>query len=511
MLAESRGDCFVGSEKQPVQEALTGRIAAPPSALWNETVLQPQFMYELQHLLPHYVQIERAMLGEYERLGLLSSIEIQEIRQLLAQITSETLSADLQANMSDISFAIERYVETRTRSPCIAWHVDRSRNDVQATAQIMFAREKLLSIVEALFIFSQAVQTLAEATAGLPMPGYTHYQAAQIITVGFYMSALNEQLGKAIQRLQTLLEEINECPLGSGAMAGLELSWDRQALARALGFTRPTRHALIGVASKEWLLQSAGELSTLSVTLSRFITDLIIWGSGEYRLIDLPDQLSGISSAMPQKKNFPIMERIRGKTAHITAYYVDFAMTQRSTPYTNLVETAKEGGSNFFAMTQAMEALLQLFTTLSQHLQLRRERLHDLCTQEFFGGFTLANLLTLKAHIPYRQAQVLAGRYIVAMMEQGRQPNEVDITALQKLCREQDYTLPFDEDALQQAFSIEHNLLNKQTQGSTHPQEVVRLLALQKRERQKQHRRFKRYAELIATASKMNWATSKEG
>lgn len=489
--------------EQSVQEMLTGRIQASPDTLLDEIVLQPQFIYELQHLLPYYIQIEKAMLSEYERLELISSTAAQEIVQLLTQITDETLAADPQINMSDISFAIERYVEMHMSSRCVAWHVDRSRNDVQATAQIMFAKEKLLSTIEALLTFSQMLQILAEATIDLPMPGYTHYQAAQIITVGFYITAINEQIGKTIQRLQTLLDEIDECPLGSGAMAGLELPWNRHALAQILCFARPTRHALFGVASKEWLLHIAAELSTLSVALSRFITDLITWGSSEYRLIDLPDQLSGISSAMPQKKNFPILERIRGKTAHISAYYIDFVMTQRNTPYTNLVETAKEGGSNFFIMMQTMEALLKLFTTLTQHLEFRKERLYALCTQEFLGGFTLANLLTLETGIPYRQAQVLAGRYIVAMMAQQRLPNEVDISTLRLLCHEEGYILSFDEEALRRAFSIEHNLLNKCTFGSTHPKEVAALLEQQKEERHRQRLTFEMHRERIITASKI--------
>ena len=271
-----------------MQEVLTGRIQSSPHALLDELILQPQFMYEMHHLLPYYIQIEKAMLSEYQRLELLSPPAAQEIAQLLTQITSETVTADPRGNMSDISFAIERYVESYMTNRCTNWHVDRSRNDVQATAQVMFAKEKLLSIIEALLAFSQELQTLAEATVDLPIPGYTHYQAAQIITVGFYLTAINEQIGKTLRRLQMLLDDIDECPLGSGAMAGLELPWDRHALAQMLGFARPMRHALCGVASKEWLLYIASELSTFSVTLSRFITDLITWGSSEYRLIDLP-------------------------------------------------------------------------------------------------------------------------------------------------------------------------------------------------------------------------------
>jgi argininosuccinate lyase len=226
------------------------------------------------------------------------------------------------------------------------------------------------------------------------------------------------------------------------------------------------------------------------VALSRFATDLITWGSSEYQLIDLPDSLSGISSAMPQKKNFPVLERIRGKTAHISAYYLDFVLAQRNTAYTNLVETAKEGGSNFLAMTETMETLLKLFTTVVQHLVFRPERLALLCARDFFGGFALANVLTLRAGVPVRQAQVLAGRYIVGMLQQQRLPQDVDLPFLQALCLEQGYGLSIEEHTLRQIFSPAYNLVKKQTAGSTNPQEVAALLALQAQEYRERSARF---------------------
>lgn len=472
------------------QGKLSGRVQSVPAELLDEEVLQHQFAYELQHFLPYYLQIEKAFLKEYLRLELLSVEAATEIEQVLDRIDEHTLQADRQANLSDILFAIERCVEGQvTRFPA-NWHIDRSRNDIQATAQLMFARERLLRVIELLLAFSAVVLVQADQVRDLPLPGYTHYQAAQILTAGFYLAALNEQLGKTLQRLLTLLDEINECPLGSGAMAGLELAWDRQKLAQLLGFARPVRHALVGVASKEWLLHIAGELSTCSVALSRFATDLITWGSSEYQLIDLPDSLSGISSAMPQKKNFPVLERIRGKTAHISAYYLDFVLAQRNTAYTNLVETAKEGGSNFLAMTETMETLLKLFTTVVQHLVFRPERLALLCARDFFGGFALANVLTLRAGVPVRQAQVLAGRYIVGMLQQQRLPQDVDLPFLQALCLEQGYGLSIEEHTLRQIFSPAYNLVKKQTAGSTNPQEVAALLALQAQEYRERSARF---------------------
>src|SRR5579885_190540 len=469
---------------------LTGRIQAAPDNLLDEEILLPQFHADVQHLLPYYLFIEKAMTTEYFRLNLLTQEAATEVLQLLSSINQENLQADAETNMSDICFAIERFVLQRLTRPAPFWHVDRSRNDVQATAQVMAARKEVLSTLTELFRFAEEVHKVATVTLSMPMPGYTHYQSAQIITPGFYLSAVNEQIGKTIARLLALYTDMNECPLGSGAMAGLELAWDRDRLANMLGFRRPVRNALSGVASKEWALQIAAELSNCSVQLSRFVTDLITWGSGEYGLIDLPDQLSGISSAMPQKKNFPVLERIRGRLAHLPSFYLDLVLGQRSTPYTNLVETAKEGGRHFTVLTSSMRSALKLFSTVVAHLTFREERMRELCTRDFFGGSTLANFLTLTHHIPCRTAQAIVGRYIVSMMKQNRLPEEVDVTTLEALCQEYHYPIQVTAHELQQAFDIRYNLEKKATRGSTHPAAVAELLINQKEERDQFYQRF---------------------
>lgn len=481
---------------------LTGRIRALPSNLLDEEILKPQFFYELQNLLPYYIFIEKAMLVEYLRLGLLSKEAAGEVALHLDTINQEVLQADAASNMSDICFAIEHYVEQRMATKAPAWHIDRSRNDVQATAQVMFAREQVLQILAELFHFADKVHLLAESTLHIPMPGYTHYQSAQIITPGFYLSAMNEQIGKTIKRLLAVFEDVNECPLGSGAMAGLELDWDCERLATLLGFHRPNRNALAGVASKEWAITIAAELSNLSVQISRFVTDLITWCSSEYRFIDLPDHLAGISSSMPQKKNFPILERIRGRSSHISAYYLDLVLGQRNTPFTNLVETAKEGGSNFAVMTRSMCSIIKLFAEVIANLSFKEERTWELCSQEFFGGFALANSLTLTSGIPYRNAQVIAGRYIVRMLENNRRPEQVDLSALETLCEEYGYHAKLTEIYVKKAFDISNALNSKQTDGSTKPAKVIKLLLEQKKERALLFELFEQQSQMIFNVCK---------
>lgn len=461
-------------------ETLSGRIAASPSLLLHEEILKPQFDYELEHLLPYYIQIEKVMTIEYERLGLISKESMIEIINLLNQITKESIAADPKSNMSDICFAIEQYVEYRLEHPVANWHVDRSRNDVQATAQLMFARKNLVDIMEEMTVLIEEVMALSSENLSVPMPGYTHYQSAQIITVGFYITAISEVLQKTLNRMIRIYDEINKCPLGSGAMSGMELKWDRNEMATKLGFSQASSHALISVASKEWMLHIAAECSNCAATLSRFVTDIITWGSSEYKFFVLPDEMSGISSAMPQKKNYPILERIRGRTVHINSYYHDMLNAQRNTPFTNLVETAKEGGSNFYPMVTCMKSVLRLFTAVIKEMKFNKKRMYDMCANDFFGGFSLANLLTLQCSIPYRQSQIISGKYIVAMHEQNRKPIEVDTSFLNEVCKESGYKSSLTDDQLVEVFSVTESLSRKNTQGSTNPNEIKQVIDQQK-------------------------------
>ncbi|WP_394186515.1 argininosuccinate lyase [Metabacillus halosaccharovorans] len=470
------------------EETLSGRISASPSMLLHEEILKPQFDYELKHLLPYYIQIEEVMTIEYERLGLISKESMVEIVNLLNQLTKENITADPKSNMSDICFAIEQYVESRLEHPVPNWHVDRSRNDVQATAQIMFARENLVTIMEEITELIEEVLTLSNDNMSVPMPGYTHYQSAQIITVGFYFTAVSEVLQKSLNRMIKIYDEINKCPLGSGAMSGMELEWNRAEMATKLGFL-DSSHALVSVASKEWMLQIAAECSNLATVISRFITDLITWGSSEYKFFVLPDEMSGISSAMPQKKNYPILERIRGRSVHINSYYYDMLNAQRNTPFTNLVETAKEGGSNFYPMITCMKSVLKLYTAVIKAMKFNKEHMYEMCANDFFGGFSLANLLTLQCSIPYRQSQIISGKYIVAMNAQNRKPNEVELSFLNELCEKYGYKSSLTEDQLIEIFSVTESLSRKKTQGSTNPLEIKQLIDQQKsilREQKKQ-------------------------
>jgi argininosuccinate lyase len=214
----------------------------------------------------------------------------------------------------------------------------------------------------------------------------------------------------------------------------------------------------------------------LGVAVSRFTTDLMFWAGAGTGFVDLPDDWSGISSAMPQKKNFPILERIRGRCARLAAAHMSVLMAQRNTPYSNSVEVSKEAGADVPAAFEAAESVLRLFTAVLEVLRFRADRMRSACRADYLGGFTLANLLTLRAQVPWRTAQVVAGRYIVAATDRGLAPHEPDPALLVRVAAEQGHPLAGALELLTEAFDVDAALAAKRTSGSTDPSRVRELL-----------------------------------
>ncbi|SPE63096.1 Argininosuccinate lyase 1 [Streptomyces netropsis] len=470
------------SEHTGPPAALSGRIGSGPSELLHDEVLDPQFRFESRHLMGHYVAIEKVLAAEYARMGLVTTDEAHAIATLLDGVGPDTLTARPGANMSDIAFALERHVEEGLAKPVPRWHVDRSRNDLQSCAQLMFGRARLAHFAAALLEFGTAAHRLAESTRELPMPGYTHFQAAQIITPGFYLAAVSEQVLHTQRRLLATYDGLDACPLGAGAMAGQELAWDRERMARLLGFARPQPSALTSVASRRWSTEITAELSLLGAALSRFTTDLLTWGSSEYGFIELPDELSGISSAMPQKKNYPVLERVRGRTAHLAAFHIDGLLGQRNTPFCNLVEVSKEAGTHLLNAFESAHGTVRLFTEVLRRLTFRADRMREVCEREFLGGFSLANSLTLGRGVPWRTAQVVAGRYIVLAAAAGLAPAPGDADLLREAAAEKGITLEDPAELLAEAFDVRRGLERMASAGSAHPEAVRELLRTQQGE-----------------------------
>ncbi|MEU8628766.1 lyase family protein [Streptomyces sp. NPDC048669] len=479
---------------------LSGRVTEDPSALVRELVLDPQFRYEARNLLPWYVAIEKSLVAEYLRMGLIGAGQAGTLGRLLDDVTPELMERGRQQSLSDIALAMERSVTERLDEPVPVWHADRSRNDLQACAQVMFAKQRLREAAAQLHDLATAAHRLADRSVDVLMPGYTHFQSAQVISAGFYFAALSDRLLRRSRRMLQTYDMIDACPLGAGAMSGQELPWDRDRLAALLGFDRAEPLALNAVASREWAAEVTSELALLGATLSRFCTDLLMWAGSEHGFLDLPDALCGISAAMPQKKNFPILERIRGKTAHLAAFHFDVVLGQRNTPYSNLVEVSKEAGTHVAEAFDTCSDVTRLLTAVLEALVLREDRLLQACEKEFFGGFTLANQLTLHHGVTWRTAQVIAGGYVLAAVRAGRTPKDGAPDVLRDLAAEHGHVIEDADALLADAFDVRAAPARMRSSGSANPDHVRAALAGQEREEKDLAAAWERRATVVRQA-----------
>jgi argininosuccinate lyase len=468
-------------------------------------VLEPQLRFELARLLPWYVRLEKVLLLEYRRLGLLTDPQVTSLAAVLDEATPQLVGDCAGAAMSDLAFALERFVAGRLADVPPAWHVDRSRNDLQASAHMLHYRDRILEVTDHLWVLGRAAHTLAGRTAGLVMPGYTHGQPAQVISPGYYLAALSQQILDALGRLEAGYRAASASPMGAGAMAGQELPWDRARMARLLGCEDVQTHALRAVAGRDWALVVTAELSNLGVALSRFVTDLLLWGGAEHGFIDLPDEWSGISSAMPQKKNFPVLERIRARTAHLTAGYLAIATAQRSTTFSNNVEVSKEAGAHLPGVLDATVSIARLFTGVLEALEFNTGRMRAAGEAAYLGGLTLANLLTLREGVPWRTAQVIAGRFVVRSADEAKDKGggvrASDGELLRRTAAEAGHDLADAADLLVSAFDVDGAMTAKRTPGSTNPEAVRRMLADQQLAFDRSRDRWTEYRRRIEAAS----------
>ena len=460
---------------------LSGRVTGRPDDLWRREVLEPQFRHDVDHLLRYHLIVEKVLLTEYVRLGVLDRSTAERVVAALDGIAAEGVTADPDGNLSDLALAVERRVAGQVDAP--AWHVDRSRNDLQATVALMAGRAGVLDVLDELSACAAAALRTAGRHLTDPFPGFTHLQAAQVVTPAFHLSAVVSHLLHTARRLLAVHEGMAHCPLGAGAMSGQELPWDRDRMAALLGFSGPEPHALVSVASRSWVLEVAAECSTFAVGASRFVTDLMAWSGSEYRLVELPDALAGISSAMPQKKNYPVLERIRGRAAHLTSWYVDVALTQRNTPYSNTVEVSKESTAGLVGAFGTAGSLLRLWTHVLDELVFRTEHARRRCAEEYLGGFSLANRLTLDAGVPWREAQVLAGRFVSAAHAASRDGETVAGDLLGAIAEAHGHHLTDAGRPVADALDPAAELIRRASAGAAHPDRTAELLAAQTVER----------------------------
>ena len=315
-----------------------GRFSTQPDTLmqvFGESVSFDKRLasYDLQGSLGH-----AAMLSHVE---LLTEDEFNEIKAGIEQLQQEILNDNFpwKLELEDVHMNLEQALREKTKA-ADKLHTGRSRNDQVATDMRLFFKDACSNLQISLEGAMQSLLTVADKYANLPIPGYTHLQRAQPVTVGHHMLAHIEALGRDHERFSVVAKHANSCPLGSGAIAGSTLPLDREYTAKVLGFVDENGNACLtangmdAVADRDLFLEFASSCSITALHLSRLSEDLILWNSSEFGFVSLPDTFTTGSSLMPQKKNPDCYELVRGKTGRIVGNLTNLMVAVKGLPLT---------------------------------------------------------------------------------------------------------------------------------------------------------------------------------
>jgi argininosuccinate lyase len=287
-------------------------------------------------------------------------------------------------------------------------HTGRSRNDLKATITALRLRDWLLGFGSQAARLEAVLLARARAHRAVLMPVYTHYQAAMLVSYGYYLLGVARAVGRDLDAIQAAADGLRVCPLGAGAVAGSDLPIDPALTARLLGFGRPNPHALDAVASRDVALRVLAAATGLAITLSRLAADLQLWSTVEFGFVRFPDRLVGGSSAMPQKRNAFLLEHVRAKPALAIGAWTAAAAAMSAAPFSNSIEVGTEAVSAIWPGLLACEQAVLLCQTLVSGARPLPERMRERALTGYISATALANQLVRQA-IPFRTAHQLVG------------------------------------------------------------------------------------------------------
>lgn len=348
-------------------------------------------------------------------------------------------------------------------------HTGRSRNDQVALDMRLYTRDQVLATDEVLKELLNVLLNTMEENLETYMPGFTHLQKAQPITLAHHYGAYFEMFKRDRQRLKDIYERMNYCPLGAGALAGTTYPLDREYSASLMGFYGPTLNSIDSVADRDYLIEFLSALSTIMMHLSRFSEEVIIWNSNEYQFVEIDDAYSTGSSIMPQKKNPDIAELVRGKTGRVYGALMSLLTTMKGIPLAYNKDMQEDKEVAFDAM-ETVHNCIVLFTGMIRTMKFKKDRMAKSAMNGFTNATDAADYLVNKG-VPFRDAHGIIGRLVLYCIDKNTSIDALSLEELKAICDK------FDED-IYDAVSLKTCVEKRLTVGAPGPdamKEVIRI------------------------------------
>ena len=390
---------------------------------------------------------------------ILTEAEKQQIIEGLEGILDDVEKGKLEITdkYEDIHSFVEANLIDRIGDAGKKLHTGRSRNDQVALDMKLYTRDEIAQIDQLLKTLLRTILGIMQENTETIMPGFTHLQKAQPITLAHHMGAYFEMFKRDHERMRDISKRMNTCPLGSGALAGTTYPLDRDYTAKLLGFDGPTLNSMDGVSDRDYLLELLSALSIVMMHLSRFCEEVIIWNSNEYQFVEIDDAYSTGSSIMPQKKNPDIAELVRGKTGRVYGALTSLLTTMKGIPLAYNKDMQEDKEMSFDAIDTA-KGCIALFTGMLSTMQFKKDNMHASAKNGFTNATDAADYL-VNHGVPFRDAHGIVGQLVLYCIEKN--------IALDDMSLEEYKTIsPVFEEDIYDAISMETCVNKRLTTGA---------------------------------------------
>ena len=404
-----------------------------------------------------------AMLGKQ---AILSEADARAIDEGLAAVGLEIGDGKLVEDpaLEDIHMHVEHRLSELIGDAAGRLHTARSRNDQVATDFKLFVRSCVDQAIEGIDALELALLDRAEEHAGTVMPGFTHLQSGQPVTLGHHLMAYREMLGRDRSRFVDARKRMNESPLGSAALAGTGFDLDRTATAEALGFDRPTANSLDAVSDRDFAVDYLHAAALCSVHLSRLAEEIIIWASQPFGFVKLPDAWSTGSSIMPNKRNPDAAELVRGHSARIVGDLVALLVLLKGLPLA-YAKDLQDDKPPLFDAHDLLALSLAAMAGMVADLEFVPERMREAAAAGHATATDLADWLVAEVDVPFREAHHISGRAVAAAEKAGKALDELSLDELRAIDSR------IDESVLPR-LSVEASVAARRSAGGTAPERV---------------------------------------
>ena len=422
---------------------------------------QRMYKEDITGSIPH-----AAMLGKQGVIYMEDSELLQKtLKELLADIEAGKVEFDEKAE--DIHMNIETLLIERIGDVGKRLHTGRSRNDQVALDIRMYNREQIKDIKALLLELIEALNTIAENNVNTIMPGYTHLQRAQPVTLAHHVLAYCEMFKRDVDRLGDTYRRTSVMPLGSGALAATTYPLDRQAVCDALGFDSITLDSMDGVSDRDFCIDLLSALSVIMMHLSRFCEAIILWSSHEFKFVELDDAYSTGSSIMPQKKNPDMAELIRGKTGRVYGHLMGMLTMMKGLPlaYNKDMQEDKEA---VFDSIDTVKMCLPVFTNMIKTAVFNKTNMYKAAKGGFTNATDAADWLVKKG-VPFRDAHAILGHLVLYCINNDKGLEDLTLDEFRAIS-------PVFDESVYEAISVEKCVEARSIPGGPSPEYIKKLI-----------------------------------